>query len=57
MGNSDETEAELVAVDVHSGVHPLSAFAGMFKDDPLLDAWREARAEYRAAKESEDDSP
>jgi hypothetical protein len=52
-----DTGAELVAVDVRSGSHPLSAFAGMLKDDPLLDAWREARAEYLAAKEAEGDSP
>ena len=57
MGNSDETEAEVVGIDVRYGVHPLSAFAGMVKDDPVLDSWREARAEYRAAKESEGDLP
>jgi hypothetical protein len=27
--------------------HPLARFAGIFKDDPLLDEWKEAMAEYR----------
>ncbi len=52
-----ESGAELVGIDIRSSEHPLAAFAGMLKDEPLLEAWREARAEYRSARESEGDSP
>jgi hypothetical protein len=45
--------AEVVGVEVHSTDHPLAAFAGTLKDEPLLEAWREARAEYRNARESD----
>ncbi len=50
-------ELVLVAVDIRSAEHPLAAFAGMLKDEPLLEDWREARAEYRSARENEGDSP
>ncbi len=49
--------AELVEIDVTSSEHPLAGFAGMLRDEPLLDAWREARAEYRSEKEAEGDAP
>jgi len=52
-----EAGAELVGIDVRSSDHPLAAFAGTLKDEPLLEAWREARAEYRNARESESDTP
>jgi hypothetical protein len=27
--------------------HPLAKYAGMFKDDPLLNEWKESMAAYR----------
>ena len=47
--------AELVGIDINAPEHALASFAGMLKDEPLLEAWREARAEYRIVKESEGD--
>ncbi len=46
-----EAGAELLALDVRSGAHPLARFAGMLKDDPLLQPWKEAMAEYRQQTE------
>lgn len=37
---------ELVAMDV-AAAHPWFEFAGMFKDDPLIDDWIQSMAEYR----------
>jgi hypothetical protein len=51
-----EAGAELVGIDIRSSEHPLAAFAGVLKDEPLLEAWREARVEYRSARESEGDA-
>ena len=39
--------AELVRLEVPGSEHPLARFAGTLKDDPLVDAWEEAMAEYR----------
>jgi hypothetical protein len=39
--------AEVVAVSVGQATHPLAAFAGMLKGDPLIQPWKEAMAEYR----------
>jgi hypothetical protein len=33
------------------------AFAGMFKDNPLYDAWQQAIVEYRRQREEEQDGP
>ena len=48
-----EGGAELVGIDIRSSDHPLAPFAGSLKDEPLLEAWREAREEYRTARESD----
>ena len=48
-------ELVVVGIDMQSPEHPLASFAGMLKDEPLLEEWREARAEYRTVKESEGD--
>jgi hypothetical protein len=37
--------------------HPLARFAGIFKDDPLLQEWKDAMAEYRRQVEAEEDTP
>lgn len=49
--------AELVGIEVPASAHPLGEFAGMLKNEPLLGNWRDARAEYRRARESEDNTP
>lgn len=46
-----EAGAEVLALDVCSGAHPLVRFAGMLKDDPLLQPWKDAMAEYRQQTE------
>lgn len=44
---------ELVAMDVATA-HPWLEFAGMFKDDPLIEDWIQSMAEYR---QQVDDDP
>ena len=39
--------AEVVAVSVAPSTHPLTGFAGMLKDDPLVEPWKKAMADYR----------
>jgi hypothetical protein len=39
--------AELVELTVGAAAHPLAKFAGCFKDDPLLQEWKDAMREYR----------
>jgi hypothetical protein len=39
--------AAIVPLEVPAGPHPLAQFVGMFKDDPLIDEWKEAMADYR----------
>lgn len=43
--------AEVVELEVRSSPHPLAPFAGMLKDDPLLQPWKHAMAEYREQTE------
>jgi hypothetical protein len=44
--------AEVLDLEIRSRAHPLARFAGMLKDDPLLQPWKDAIAEYR--RQSED---
>ena len=39
--------AEVLRVEIGGSRHPLAPFAGMLKDDPLLEPWKEAMAQYR----------
>lgn len=39
--------AEVVGLEVRGSAHPLAPFAGMLKDDLLLEPWKDAMAEYR----------
>ena len=48
--------AELVGVEVPATKHPLVSITGSFKDDPLLDEWREAVEEYREQVERDPDA-
>jgi hypothetical protein len=52
-----EAGAEVVKLKFALGEHPLARFAGMFKDDPLLEPWKQAMAEYRRDRDDDLDSP
>jgi len=39
--------AEIVTLDVPVAEHPWLPFAGMFRDDPLVEEWKETMAELR----------
>ena len=45
--------AEVVELEIRGEVHPLAPLAGMFKDDPLLQPWKEAMEEYRRTTEDD----
>jgi hypothetical protein len=45
----------LVTVEVPGAENPWAAMAGMYKDDPLLEEWRNAMAEYRRQVEGDPD--
>ncbi len=42
-----QSGAELVPLEVVPAPHPLAEFVGMFKDEPLLEPWKQAMAAYR----------
>jgi hypothetical protein len=44
--------AEIAPFDLVATEHPLAPYAGMFKDNPLFDAWQEAIADNRQADEA-----
>jgi len=48
--------AEIVPFELSSAAHPLAPYAGMFKDNPLFDAWQQAIADYRQADEEAETS-
>jgi hypothetical protein len=39
--------AEIVSLDLTPPKHPWMEFAGMFKDNPLLQQWKQDMADYR----------
>src|SRR5262249_21211737 len=49
--------AELISVELAtpSEQNPWVEFAGMFKDDPLIEDWKRSMAEYRRQKDAEPD--
>jgi hypothetical protein len=49
--------AELVALELTPTSHPLAEFVGMFKDDPMVEEWKEAMADYRRQIDSDPDVP
>lgn len=49
--------AEIVPLEVAPPKHPWMEFAGMFENDPLLEEWKEAMAEYRREVEEDPDYP
>ncbi len=49
--------AQVVALDIGTSDHPLAQFAGMLKDDPLLEPWKRAVAEYRSERDNDAETP
>jgi hypothetical protein len=49
--------AEITPFEVSATEHPLAPYAGMFKDNPLFDAWQQAIADYRRQAEEEAEGP
>jgi hypothetical protein len=49
--------AELITLDIGPTEHPWLKFAGMFKDDPMFDEWKQAIEEYRDQVDKEDEMP
>jgi predicted RNase H-like HicB family nuclease len=47
--------AEIVAMELPVEPHPLLKYAGILKDNPLLEEWKQAMAEYRDQIEKDDD--
>jgi hypothetical protein len=43
--------AEVFELEIRGSAHPLARFAGILKDDPLLQPWKDAMAEYRRQTE------
>jgi predicted RNase H-like HicB family nuclease len=48
---------ELVGLEVGQETNPWIEFAGMFKDDPLIDDWKKAMAEYRQKVDEDPEYP
>jgi hypothetical protein len=49
--------AEIVSLDLTPPKHPWMEFAGMFKDNPLLEEWKQDMADYRRKIDEEPDKP
>jgi hypothetical protein len=52
----DGAEIVSLSLDVGPAEHPWMKFAGMFKDDPLLEEWKQSMAEYRRMIDEEPDA-
>ncbi len=48
---------EVLGLEIHGPEHPLARFAGIFKDDPLLQSWKDAMAEYRRQADEDPERP
>jgi hypothetical protein len=49
--------AEVVALELTPTPHPFAEFVGMFKDDPMVQEWKKAMADYRQQIDSDPDLP
>jgi hypothetical protein len=49
--------AEVVTVSIGESTHPLAGFAGMLKDDPLVEPWKQAMSDYRQQRDAGTDTP
>ena len=45
--------AEIIEIPVGAEAHPLAPFAGLLRDDPLVDPWKQAMAEYRSQRDGD----
>jgi hypothetical protein len=52
-GNRDNDVARQTP---HSPIHPWMEFAGMFKDDPWIDDWKQSIEEYRQQVDDDPDA-
>ena len=52
-----EGGAEIVCLELGPQPHPLADFVGIFKDDPMLDEWKQAMASYRRKIDERPDLP
>ena len=51
--NRIQAGAEVTTLVIHASQHPLAPFAGMLKDDPLLEEWKQAMREHREQAEEQ----
>jgi len=49
--------AEIASLEVSAAEHPLAPYAGMFKDNPLFDAWQQSIAAYRRQIDEDQECP
>jgi hypothetical protein len=47
---------EVVGLEIGPQSHPWTEFAGMFKDDPWIDEWKQSVEEYRRHVEDDPDA-
>jgi hypothetical protein len=47
---------EIVSLEISPQPHPWLEFAGMFKDDPWIDKWKQSVEEYRQRVEDDPDA-
>ena len=47
---------EIVSLEIGPQPHPWLEFAGMFKDDPWIDEWKQSIEEYRKRVEDDPDA-
>lgn len=52
-----ESGAEVVSVEVGPDENPWLKMAGMYKDDPMIEDWKKAMAEYRDQREKDENYP
>ncbi|HEX5270283.1 MAG TPA: hypothetical protein VFW33_07350 [Gemmataceae bacterium] len=50
------TGARLVPGEAPAGPHPFSKYAGSLRDEPLLDAWKQAMEEHRRRLDEDPDA-
>jgi hypothetical protein len=49
--------AEVVPLDLTVAPHPFAEFVGIFKDDPLVEDWKKAMADYRRQIDQDPELP
>ena len=49
--------AEVIDMPIGTETHPLASFAGLLRNDPLVEPWKQAMAEYREEKDGIRETP